>query len=232
MCECHVSLLIILSQFPFYQWWHYSLKQICSVEKETAFRSPGPSSCNLCRDIISFVESHSKTRCADQPYLIAQGCVCMCVCVHIRFHYKNRLPGSICAQCAGKLGKQGSPWPSVLLLPPASPSRVWRQEIRVRPQSEGHVAMVYTPVTSDLSSPPLHALSHHSLGPQTLSPESGPENKTAWPGPAWLGSAEPSPAQWTLRSEICLGDQWKTDGLCGKDWEEEEEKEEERKGVL
>jgi len=107
-----------------------NLKLTSSGEKETAFRSPGPSSYNLCRGIISFVELHSKTRCADQPYLIAVGCVslcvcvCVCVCVHIRFRYKNRLPGSICAQCAGKLGKQGSPWPSVLLLPPASLSRV------------------------------------------------------------------------------------------------------------
>lgn len=159
-------------------------------------------------------------------------CVCVSVCVHIRFHYKNRLPGSICAQCVGKLGKQGSPWPSVLLLPPASPSRVWRQEIWVRPQSEGHVAMVYTLVTFDLSCPPPHALSHHSLGPDALSPESGPEIKTALPGPAWLGSALPSPAQWTSRSEICLGSQWKTDGLCGEDWEEEEEKDEEREGAF
>lgn len=92
--------------------------------KETACKSQEPSSSNLWWDIISFVESHSKTRCADQPYLIAVGCVCVCVCVHIRLHYKNRLPGSICAQCAGKLGKQGSPWPSVLLLPPAFPSCV------------------------------------------------------------------------------------------------------------
>lgn len=146
----------------------------------------------------------------------------MYVCVHIRFHYKNRLPDSICAQCAGKLGKQGSPWPSVLLLPPTSPSRVWRQEIGVRPQSEGHVAMVYTQMTSDLSSPPPPGLSHHSCGPQTLSPEPRTENKTSWPGPAWLGSASPSPAQETLRSEICLTQQWKTDGLWGKALEEED----------
>lgn len=48
----------------------------------------------------------------------------------------------------------------VLLLPPASPSCVWRQEIWVRLQSEGHVAMVYTPLTSDLFTPPPHGLSH------------------------------------------------------------------------
>lgn len=163
-------------------------KQTCSVEKETSFRSRGPSSSNLCRDIISFAEPQDQV-CRSTLSNSWRVCVCVCVCVRIRFHYKNRLPGSICAQCAGKLGKQGSPWPSVLLLPPASPSRVWRQEIRVRPQSEGHVAMVYTPMTSDLSSPPPPALSHHSPGPQTLSPESGPENKTAWPGPARLSSA-------------------------------------------
>lgn len=62
------------------------------------------SSCNLGWDTTSSSESSSNTRCADQPYLIAEGCVC----VHIGFHSKNRLSGSICAQCAGKLGKQGS----------------------------------------------------------------------------------------------------------------------------
>ena len=121
-------------------------------------------SCNLCWDITSFMELQCNTRCKDQPYLIAEGCVCVyvcvCVCMHIGFQSKNRLSGSICAQCAGKLGKQGFSRPSVLLLPPASPSCVWRQEIWVRPQSEGHVAMVYTPLTSDLSTPPPHGLSH------------------------------------------------------------------------
>lgn len=116
--------------------------------------------------------------------------MCVCVCVHIRFHYRNRLSVSICAQCAGKLGKQGSLWPLVLLLPPASPNRVWRQEIRVRPQSEGHVAIVYAPRTSDLSSPPPVTLSHHSHGPQILSPESRLKNKTSWPSPARPGQAQ------------------------------------------
>ncbi|MEQ2178006.1 hypothetical protein GOODEAATRI_009546 [Goodea atripinnis] len=34
--------------------------------------------------------------------------------------------------------------------------------------------MVYTPMTSDLLSPPLPALSHHSHGPKTLSPDMPP----------------------------------------------------------
>lgn len=130
--------------------------------------------------------------------------------MHIRFHYKNRLPDSICAQCAGKLGKQVSLWPSVLLLPPASLSRVWRQEIGVRPQSEGHVAMVYTPVASDPSSTPPPALSYHSHGPQTFSPESRLENKTFWPGPARPGLTTPSTidtALWDL-FERAMKNRW------------------------
>lgn len=156
------------------------------------FRSQGGSLSNLSQDNVLSVESHSKTRWTYQPYLIAVGCVC--VCVHIRFHYKNRLPDSICAQCAEKLGKQASLRLSVLLLPPTSPNCVWRQEIGVRPQSEGHVAMVYTRVTSDLFSPPPSALSHHSPSSETVSPEPGPENKTRLtrPNPARLGLTQSS----------------------------------------
>lgn len=34
---------------------------------------------------MSFVSSHSKTRCVDQPYLIAVGCMCVCIlCSSIR----------------------------------------------------------------------------------------------------------------------------------------------------
>lgn len=79
--------------------------------------------------------------------------------------------------------------------------------------------MVYTPMTSDLSPPPPPALSHHSPGPQTLSPVSGPENKVARRGPARLGPAQPStidPAfgdlferamknRWTLRKGLRRG---------------------------
>lgn len=75
MNECYIILLIFMYPSPLYQRWHDNLEQICSGEKETAFRSQGLSFCNLCQDIILFVESHSKTRCADQPYLIAEGCV-------------------------------------------------------------------------------------------------------------------------------------------------------------
>lgn len=54
--------------------WNCWNKLICSQD---------PSSCNRCWDRTSFLESHSNTRCADQPYLIAEGCVCVCAFVCI-----------------------------------------------------------------------------------------------------------------------------------------------------
>lgn len=50
------------------------------MKKEAAFKSQGPSSFNPCRNILSFAELNSKTRCAHQPYLIAAG---ECVYVYV-----------------------------------------------------------------------------------------------------------------------------------------------------
>lgn len=171
------------------------LQSLFSVT-ETSCKNHNASGLIVKIDIVCRVTQQDQV-CRSTLSICHRVCVCVPVGVcslHIMLHYKNRFPASICAQCAGKLGKQGSPWPSVLLLPPASQNPVWRQEIGVRPQSEGHVAMVNTPMTFDLCSPPPPALSHHSPGLQTLSPESELEkwNGLTWPSPVRLRLTQPS----------------------------------------
>lgn len=49
-----------------------------SVEKEQLLEVKVPLWSNVCWDVELFVGKHSKTRCADQPYLMAVGCVFLC----------------------------------------------------------------------------------------------------------------------------------------------------------
>lgn len=190
--------------------WNYWNKPICSQD---------PSSCNLCWDITSFLESHSNTRWADQPYLIAKLCVCVFVCIlgsslrtgclapyvrSVRGNWENKvLRGPLC-YC--------------YLLPPwvvfedrkyesdRSPRGMWQWFIR-------HWPLTY----------PLHPrmVSHtHSLAPQTHSPGPKFENRPAQPD--W---AQPNPGS---RIEPCTPRfVWVTNEKqmdSGRAWEEQTRK--------
>lgn len=188
--------------------WNYWNKLICSQD---------PSSCNRCWDRTSFLESHSNTRCADQPYLIAEGCVCVCFCMHIGFQSKNRLSGSICAQCAGKLGKQGSSC-YCYLLPPRVVFEDRKYESDRSPRGMWQWFMRHWPLTYQLH--PRKVSHTHSLGPQTRSP--GPEFENRRAQPDW---AQPNPGSRieprTLRF-VWVTNEKQMDS--GRAWEEETKK--------
>lgn len=193
MCEWHVSLLIILSQFPFYQWWHYSLKQICSVEKETAFRSPGPSSCNLCRgyNIVCRVTQQDQV-CRSTLSNSSGVCVCVFVCI---------LGSIIRTGCLAPYVRsvQGS-WENKVLRGPLCycylpPPRVVFEDRKYEsdrsPRGMWQWFILQWPLTY-----PLHPrmLSHTTPSALKHSPLSlGPKIKR--PDPAQPGSAQPNPAQ-------------------------------------
>lgn len=49
-----------------------------TTEKEQLLEVKVPLWSNVCWDVELFVGKRSKTRCADQPYLMAVGCVFLC----------------------------------------------------------------------------------------------------------------------------------------------------------
>lgn len=169
-----------------------------------------PSSCNLCWDITSSLESHSNTRCADQPYLIAEGCVCMCVfvCILGSILRTGCLAPYVCSVRGNWENKVlRGPLCYCYLLPPRVVFEDRKYESDRSPRGMWQWFIHNWPLTY-----PLHPrlVSHtHSLGPETLSP--GPEFENSRLGLTRLSLTQA--AQWTPHSEICLGDQWKTDGL-------------------
>ena len=155
-------------------------------------------SCNLCWDITSFMELQCNTRCKDQPYLIAEGCVCVFVCIlgsSLRTGCLAPYVRSVQGNWENKVFR--GPLCYCYLLPPRVVFEDRKYESDRSPRGMWQWFIRHWPLTY-----PLHPrmVSHtHSLGPQTHSPGPKFENRAVQPG--W---AQPNPGSRTEPAPLDL----------------------------
>lgn len=168
-------------------------KQTCSVEKETSFRSRGPSSSNLCRDIISFAEPQDQV---CRSTLSNSWRVCVCVCVFVCVLGSIIRTGCLAPYVRSVRGS----WENKVLRGPLCycylpPPRVVFEDRKYEsdrsPRGMWQWFILWWPLTYPLHPRPLSHTTPLALKHSPLSP--GPKIKR--PDRAQPGSARPNPAQ-------------------------------------